>query len=374
MAAPKLPDPESLLPTFAEIIRSGQLTKGEQLRRFEEESAQYLGVSHCVGVSSCTSGLMLVLQALKRRTGGSKKVKVAVPSFTFLASVTALAWAGFEPVFVDVDPQTMNLCLEDLERVLEADDIAGVLAVHCFGNPVPRDLIEPLCQKAGVPLLFDAAHGFGSIYQDRKVGQGGWCQVFSLPPTKMVVAGEGGVIATNDQALADELRIGREYGNDGRYDTVFPGLNARLSELHCCLARASLAMLDDVVAHRNEVAGSLRAALSEIPGLGFQQITPESRTTYKDFTVTFDPQAFGTTRDKAAAALLAEGIPSRKYFAPPCHRHQAFLQYDNRALANTETLASSCLSLPLLNEDSVAGLASALAKLQRFSGEIDKGD
>jgi len=363
MARPRLPEPQAVLPTIEAMLLSGQLTKGPELNKLEEETASYVGVEHAVGVSSCTSGLMLCLQALKRRLPAVPRPRVAVPSFTFLASVTSLVWAGFEPVFVEVDPASMNLCLQDLERLLGRESIQAVLAVHCFGNPVPLARLEALCAGHGVPLLFDAAHGFGSIHQGRKVGQGGWCQVFSLTPTKMVVAGEGGLVCTDDEELAEELRVGREYGNDGSYNTVFSGLNARLSELHACLARASLGMLEDVVAHRNQVASALKDALSQIPGIGFQAITPDSRTTYKDFTIVIDPESFGLNRDQVESALAAEGVPIRKYFSPPCHLHQAFREFSERALPQTEKLAAGCLSLPLLELSTVEPLRQAIEKL-----------
>lgn len=369
MAKPRLPRGRDLSAQFESIVDSGHLTKGQHLAEFEEASRIYLGVDHALGVSSCTSGLMLCLQALKRRQNGAA-VKIAVPSFTFLASLTAIDWAGLEPVFVDVDPETMNLCLDDLEKVLQKEEIAAVLAVHCFGNPVPRDEIERLTSKYNALLLFDAAHGFGSIHEKKKVGIGGWCQVFSLTPTKMVVAGEGGIIATNDGDLAQELRVGREYGNDGTYDTLFPGLNARLSELHACLATASLNMLEEVVAHRNQMACHLTGALSEIPGVGFQKITPNSRTTYKDFTISIDPDTFGLSRDRIADALLAEGIPTRKYFSPACHQHRAFQQFSTRTLPGTEQLSSRCLSLPLLEKDSVEGIKKAFQRIQRHGRQV----
>ena len=363
MASPRLPSPERILPAMEEIVRSGHLTKGPQLDLFEKETVDYVGVSHAVGVSSCTSGLMLCLQALSRRLSPDVPRRVAVPSFTFLASVTALKWAGFEPVFVDVDPRSMNLCLEDLKTVLRDERLAAVLPVHCFGNPLPVDELEGLCAEHQVRLIFDAAHGFGSIYRGRKVGRGGWCQVFSLTPTKMVVAGEGGMICTDDGELAEELRVGREYGNDGSYDTRFSGLNARLSELHCCLGRASLTMLEEVVTHRNEMAQSLREALSRIPGIGFQSITPQSRTTYKDFTIVIHPEKFGVDRDLLVRALQAEGIPTRTYFSPPCHLHRAFRQETQRKLPQTEWLARRCLSLPLLEKNTIEPIVAAFSKI-----------
>jgi dTDP-4-amino-4,6-dideoxygalactose transaminase len=372
MAQPRLPDAALLLPRFQSIVAGGFLTKGPELEGFERECAEYLGVPHCVGVSSCTSGLMLVLQALKRRSpGGPARPRIAVPSFTFLASVSALIWAGFEPEFVDVDEASMNLCLEDLSQVLAEKDVVAVVGVHCFGNPVPAQ-VEEICAAAGVPLLFDAAHGFGSTHLGQPVGSSGWCQVYSLTPTKMVVAGEGGIIATQDAALAAELKVAREYGNDGSYDTVFAGMNARLSELHCALGRESLKMLEDVVAFRNKAACQLHGALGVVPGVSFQSITPHSRTTYKDFTIVMDPELFGCSRDAVAWALAADGVPSRAYFHPPCHRHRAFSQFHHRPLPRTERLASRCLSIPLLGGDTVIPMAEALARIQAHATEVGK--
>ncbi len=366
MASPRLPSPETLLPRFEAIVRSGALTKGRELEAFESECRDYLGVKHCVAVSSCTSGLMLVMQALRHGLGDLvKRPKIAVPSFTFMASLSAMVWAGFEPVFIEVDEATMLLDLDDLKSVLERTEVAAVMGVHCFGNPVPTDRIEAICEAAKVPLIFDAAHGFGSQYSGIPVGQAGWSQVFSLTPTKMVVAGEGGIIATDDAKLADALRIGREYGNDGNYDSVFAGLNARLSELHCVLGRESLAMLDEVVAERNRSACALTGALKEIPGISFQSITPDSRTTYKDFTIVVDPDIFGCERDDLAWALAAEGVPSRAYFSPPCHRHTAYQSYQTRPLSATDRLASRCLSIPLLSPCTANPLAEAFSKVHQ---------
>lgn len=372
MAAPRLPNYALLQPQFEEILSSGQLTKGPQLDRFEREAADYLGVEQCVGVSSCTSGLMLAFQALLRRTPARVgPAKVLVPSFTFMASISAMVWAGLEPEFIDVDERSMNLCLEELAAAIDDPAVVGVLAVHCFGNPVPSERIEAICAAAGKPLVFDAAHGFGSLHQGRPVGQAGWCQVYSLTPTKMVVAGEGGLIATDDSELAAELRLAREYGNDGSYDSVMAGLNARLSELHCAIALESLKMLEEVVAHRNRTAVTLQQALSAIPGVGFQTITAESRTTYKDFTIVIDPERFGCSRDALAWALSQEGVPSRAYFSPACHQHRAYRQFHRRPLPKTERLAARCLSLPLLDETTVAGLYQALSRVTAHGAQVE---
>lgn len=371
MASPRLPDPALLLPRWEAMVASGQLTKGPELTAFEAECAAYLGVKRCVGVSSCTSGLMLALQALRRSLPAEHaRPKIAVPSFTFMASVSSMVWAGFEPVFVEVDEASMNICLEDLKSVLGDRSVVGVLAVHCFGNPVPSGPVSALCQEFGVKLLFDAAHGFGSRIDDVPVGQAGWCQVFSMTPTKMVVAGEGGMVATDDEELARSIEMAREYGNDGNYGSTMPGLNARLSELHCALGRESLKLLEEIVPARNLAADRLREALREVPGVGFQLITPNCRSTYKDYTVTIDPELFGCPRNAVAWALGAEGVPSRLYFSPPCHQHEAYKAYSDRPLPRTERLAARCLSIPLLRQDTAALIGAAFARIQANAAAI----
>lgn len=372
LASPRIPRSVALLPKLQAILDSGHLTKGSELLGFEHDCCAYLGVKHSIGVSSCTLGLMLVYQALKRRHPLVLKPRLAVPSFTFMASIAAMRWAGFEPEFVEVDPDTMNLDLDDLATILAKDDVLGAVAVHCFGNPVPTRAIETIAHTHKKALIFDAAHAFGSYHDGVPVGRAGWCQVYSLTPTKMVIAGEGGLVVTNDPELDSELRIGREYGNDGHYNSTFAGLNARLPEMSCVLARASLTQLESVVQARNETAALLRQALTEVPGIGFQLITPNSRTTYKDFTIRIDPGTFGCSRDALAWALHHEGVPTRAYFSPPCHHHDAYRAFSSRPLPETDWLAKRCLSLPLLSPDTSGPLSQAITAIQEQAEKIDQ--
>ena len=132
-------------------------------------------------------------------------------------------------------------------------------------------------------------------------------------------------------------------------------------------------MLESVVAHRNQVAEDSRRLMEGIPGLRFQSITPQSRTTYKDLTLVVEQEQFGLTRDRLAEALQAEGIPSRKYFSPPCHRHKAFKEFASRELPQTEKLADGCLSIPLLDTPTAQGIAQAFRKIRQFSKQIQAG-
>ncbi len=341
---PTLPDfDEELQQEIRQIFASGMLTKGKHLHRLEASLAEYLGVSHALALSSCTIGLMLTYQALE--LGG----EVIVPSFTFMATVHPLAWIGAVPVFVDIDPHTWNLDPDRVEAAVSPRTTA-IVAVHNFGNPAAVEKLQEIARRRDLRLVFDAAHGFGSRYRGRPVGGFGDAEVFSMSPTKLVVAGEGGVVATNDGLLAEHIRIGREYGNPGDYGSEFPGLNGRLPELSALLAERSLAGLDGNAQERNRTVQAYRAALQDVPGISFQQVHPEDQCSYKDLSVLIDEEAFGLTRNELAAALAAENIETRTYHDPPVHMHTAYRQPgDTRAarLPVTERVAPRSLSLPI---------------------------
>ena len=267
---PTLPDYETIAPQVEEIFATGMLTKGKYLRQFEERLAEYLGVQHAVCVSSCTLGLALTYQGL------GLSDEVIVPSFTFMATVHPLVWLNAVPVFVDIDPHTWNM---DPARVEEAitPRTTGIVAVHNFGNPADVEALEEIARRHHLRLVFDAAHGFGTLYQGQPVGRFGDAEVFSITPTKLLVAGEGGVVATNDDALAEHIRAGREYGNDGHYGSSFAGLNARMPEFNAILGLKSLEMLEENAQRRNRVVGWFRERLERLAGITFQTIRPGNR-------------------------------------------------------------------------------------------------
>lgn len=365
---PLLPRYEELAGQLRDILESGVLTKGPQLRIFEELVAEHLGVRNAVAVSSCTTGLMLVYQAL------GLKGSVIVPSFTFMATVSALVWAGLRPVFADVEASTTNLNPSAAEAALTGETSA-IVAVHNSGNPADIDGLKSVAKRHGLRLIFDAAHGFGSLYQGRPVGPDGDVSVFSLSPTKLLVAGEGGIVATNDDHLAQQVRIGREYGNAGDYDSAFAGINARLPEINALLGQFSLINLDSSVGHRNQLAELYRERLSRSPGLSFQEVVSGNRSSYKDFSIIIDPDSFGLTRDQLAIALEAENIDTRKYYDPPVHRQSAYTKYapPDDALPQTQMLSAGILNLPIwsdMESSVVHKICSAVEKAQEFAEDI----
>jgi dTDP-4-amino-4,6-dideoxygalactose transaminase len=364
-----------LLPGYAElgdgvqgILASGMVTKGSHLAAFEKAMAAHLGVKHAVAVSSCTTGLMLTYRGLGL-TGD-----VVVPSFTFMATVSALAWAGLRPVFADVSAETCNLDPEAAEDAL-TKSTSAIVAVHNFGNPADLEALQSVANRRGLPLILDAAHGLGSLYHGKPVGAQGTAHIYSLSPTKLLIAGEGGIVATDDDGLAENVRIGREYGNSGTYDSRFAGINARMPEFNALLGLASLRGLEGAARRRNEIAALYRNELGNLPGIGFQEVRADCRSSFKDFSVTIDPDAFGMSRDELARALKAENIDTRKYYDPPVHRQTAYRQWAPAAgkLLNTDRLAGRSLSIPIwshMDDETAQGVCRAIARVHAFAGDI----
>lgn len=341
------------VPAYAEVsaaieraVTSGMLTKGPELAHLETEAAAALGVQHVVGVSSCTVGVALVLKALAARPEPAPEI--ILPSFNFLAAPGAVVWAGYTPVFVEVDPDTFTIDPAAAAAAV-TPRTAAIMACHTFGCPCDMPALEQVAARAGVPLLVDAAHGLGTELHGRQVGTGGLAQVFSLSPTKLVVAGEGGLVATDDADLAEAVRVAREYGNDGHYGCAIPGLNGRLPEISAILARASLAHLPVVAARRRAAAAAYAADLADLPGLSLQRIPPGAASSWKDFVVTIDAERFGASRDAVRRRLADAGVDTRAYYDPACHHMEAFRRYvkPGQSLPITERLAATALALPL---------------------------
>jgi dTDP-4-amino-4,6-dideoxygalactose transaminase len=344
------------------------LTNGPLVAELEVRMAERLGVDHVVALSSCTSGLMLVVQALTDGRPGP----VVLPSFTFSASAHAVMWNGRTPRFVECLADSFQI--DPAAAAAQLEGASAIMATHVFGAPCDVRAIEALGREHGIPVVFDAAHAIGSFVESIAVGSFGAAEVFSLTPTKPLVAGEGGLVATNDAALAERLRIGRDYGNPGDYDTRFAGLNARMSEFHAAMALESLPLLDESLERRRCLAGLYRRHLAGVPGITFQTISPRDTSTFKDLTICVDAERFGLSRDGLALMLLADGVDTRKYFDPPVHRQRAYRQLDCRPLPVTDAVAASVLSLPVypdLTEEQVERVAELIRTAHERAVELD---
>lgn len=368
LVRPTIPDIPGLVERLQAILESGLLTNNRTVRKLENHAAELVGVPHVVAVSSCTAGLMLCLQAVGARG------PVVMPSFTFSASAHAVVWAAGTPVFAEVNAWNMTLDVADAADQVEKAGAAAMTATHIYGTPCDVESLQRVADAAGIPLIYDAAHALGSRRRGRPIGSFGTAEVFSLSPTKVTTAGEGGLVATSDEGLAQAIRIGRDYGNPGDYNCLFPGVNARMSELHAAVALAGIHSVDERVRRRGELVQHFRDTTSGVPGLRYPVVDEGDVSTYKDLTLVIDPEEFGLTTTELARALRADGIDSRQYYAPPVHQQKAYAQIPQlRDLPVTDMLAARVLTPPLyshMTDSQVRGVAEAVVALHEHAPAV----
>ena len=342
---PTLPLYEKLETRIRDIIQSKMITNAKYVKEFENQLKDHLGVKHIIATSCCTSGLMLLFKSLELQG------EVILPSFTFSATGHAVLWNNLKPVFVDVDADTYNLAPDKVEAAI-TDKTCAILGVHLFGNPAPVEELQTIAKKHKIKLFFDAAHGFGAYYNGKPVGGFGDAESFSMSPTKLLTAGEGGIVATNDDEIAYKIKIGRSYADPGNYDTQYEGLSARMAEFNAILGSESLTMLKNNIENRQKMVSLYIRKLNGLPGLSFQKIADGNLSSYKDFSVLIDSEQFGLNRDQLAVVLEKENIITKKYFYPALHKQKTYSKYFNDYdlnLKNTNILADNSLSLPMFS-------------------------
>jgi dTDP-4-amino-4,6-dideoxygalactose transaminase len=313
---------------FREILAGGQFIRGPHYDAFQEEAAAFLGVSKTIGVANGTDALVIVLDALEIGPGD----EVICPAFTFYATAESIARRGATPVFADIDPLTLNLDPDDVAAKITGRTRA-IMPVHLFGRPAAMDELS----KLGVPLIEDAAQAFGAP----GVATHGVVSTYSFFPTKnLFCLGDGGLVATSDEHLADRVKVLAFHGSRDKTDFDFVGYNSRLDELQAGMLRIFLQQLDGWNRGRREAA----ARYSEL-GLGELVDLPQDEPGHiYHLFVCRSPE-----RDRICAALSEAEIGSAKYYTTPLHLQPAlrFLGYEAGSLPETERVAEVNFSVPL---------------------------
>ena len=358
---------DALMDRLRSILDSNMVTNGPTVRELERDMASYLEVDDVAAVSSCTLGLTLAIQA-----AGLAGKKIILPSFTIAATANAAYWNGCQPVFVDVDLDTFNISTDHLAELV-SEDIGAIMPVHVFGNPCPIDEVQAIADRHGIPVVYDAAQGFGARYQGERLGRFGRWEVFSGSPTKHFTSLEGGFVASNDPELIRMVRLTRNYGVLPNYDCVLQGLNARMPETNAAVGLAIMPHTDEFIANRNGYAALYQRLLAEVPGLTFQQLTPDVESSYNYLGIMVEPAQFGITNRELAEALEAERVHTKVYYHPAVHQQTAYRDMAGPALPNTEYLVERILCLPLYNhmdESLIEAICAAVRRIHEHRGQV----
>jgi dTDP-4-amino-4,6-dideoxygalactose transaminase len=362
---PTLPALDDILNMMRPGWESGTATVGPLVRRLEELACQETSARYAVALSSCTAGLMLVPQALGLRPG----TEVIVPSFTFAATAQALLWNRLVPVFCDCIPGTCTLDPVDVERNL-TPLTGAICGVTIYGLPPDVDALLDIGRRGNIPVYFDSAQGLGATYNGQPLGQFGSCEVFSLSPTKVVTAIEGGLLTTNDPAIAEHVRSMRDYGKDlvKGEEMVHLGLSARMSELHAAIGLIGLQRLHELVKARAERIAMYRDRLEHLQGCLVQEF-PFDRTTSGNYFVLFIGDAARRSRDQVYEDLKQVGIQTKRYFYPPVHAQAIFQRYRMRLspqLTQTQKASREGLALPLYSHMSEQEIDVVCSEVRRL--------
>ncbi|HWH55414.1 MAG TPA: DegT/DnrJ/EryC1/StrS family aminotransferase [Gaiellaceae bacterium] len=317
-----------ILERMQEVLESGRFILGPHVSAFEDEAAAYLGVPETVGVANGTDAIVLVLDAMEIGPGD----EVICPSFTFYATAEAIMRTGARPVFVDIDPVSLNLDPEDAAAKV-TESTRAIMPVHLFGRPAPLGELTRL----GVPIIEDAAQAFGAS----GIATTGVASTFSFFPTKNLFAlGDGGLVAATDEELAARVRMLRFHGSKDKQTFAYVGTNSRLDELQAAVLRLFLGELDGWNRSRREAA----ARYAEL-GLGeFCELPEDEPGHVYHMYVVRTPE-----RARIAEALAAAGIGNASYYVTPLHLQPALreLGYEEGAFAETERAARENLALPM---------------------------
>ena len=326
---------KALNEAFQDTIRSGRFILGPTVRAFEEEIAQYLNVKHAIGLNSGTDALAIGLRSLGIRPGD----EVITTPFSFFATTEAILAVGAVPVFVDIDPQTYNIDHRKIEEKISPKTRA-ILPVHLFG--CPADMASIL--KHNLIVLEDAAQAFGAKLGNQKIGAMGNAGAFSFFPTKILGGyGDGGMIVTDDNSVAETAKMLRVHGARTKYHNEQMGYNSRLDAMQAALLRIKLPYIDEWINKRQTVAHRYSEMLADQDEIITPPEMPDAVHVFNSYTIRV-PQ---TKRDPVIQTMKENGVSVQIYYPVPIHKLPIFSKSPSCDLPNSEQIASQVLSLPM---------------------------
>ena len=329
-----------------EVLDSGMLAMGKWVKRFEEDFANYIGVKHALTTTNGTQALILALEAL-----GIKGKEVLVPSFTFISSATSIIRASGKPVFVDVNPKTFNIDVEDARKKV-TDKTVAIMPVHLYGQPAEMGAVLELAEEKSLYVLEDACQAHGAEWKGKKTGSLGDIAAFSFYPTKNMTTGEGGMVTTDNDKLAEKISMLRNHGQKERYLHTELGWNYRMTNIAAAIGLVQLKKLNKANEIRRKNAKIYDEELSGIDGVETPYVDPRAKHVYHQYTIKV------RDRNKLIHAFKENKIGFGIYYPRGIHQQPIIqkLGFGNVRLPITEKIVNEVMSLPihpLVNEDNI---------------------
>jgi len=341
---PELPCLDDFIPMLEDIWESKWLTNnGKYHQKFEKELAEYLGVPFVSLFSNGTLALISALQVM-RITG-----EVITTPYSFVATTHSLHWNGIKPVFVDIDPNTLNLDPKKIEAAITPKTTA-IMPVHVYGNPCDVEAIKEIADTYGLKIIYDAAHAFNVDVKSKSVLNYGDMSILSFHATKVFNTIEGGAIICKDEATKKRIDYLKNFGFAGETKVIAPGINAKMNELQSAYGLLQLKNIDNAIAKRKEVTNLYRELLSGIKGISFLNDIEGVKHNYAYFPIFVNSKEYGKTRDELYEKLNKHNIHGRRYFYPLISQFPTYSGLDSARKENlpvAESAAERVICLPL---------------------------
>lgn len=363
---PNIGSKEMFLAEAAAMLDRGWLSNnGPLVQELERRICEYIGVRHCVAMCNGTIALEIATRAL------GLKGEVIVPSYTFVATAHALQWQEITPIFADIDPVTQNLDPKAVERMI-TPKTTGIIGVHLWGRPAPVAALQAVADQHGLRLMFDASHGFACTSGGKRLGGFGDCEVFSFHATKFFNTFEGGAVVTNDDELAEKMRLMRNFGFVAFDKVIYPGTNGKMTEVAAAMGLVNFDAIDCFIEGNRANYLRYREGLRGVPNLSLIEYDECEQNNYQYVVLDIGPD-FPVSRDRLIEILHAERVLARRYFWPGAHNMEPYRSHYPHAellLPHTAAVADGVLVLPTgstLGDAHIDGVCSILRAVSNSS-------
>jgi perosamine synthetase len=362
IARPMIEDEEKA--AVMAVLESGQLVQGSVVAELEEKFAEYCGVKHAIATSNGTTALHVAILAHEIGPGD----EVITTPFTFIASANSMIYAGAKPVFVDIEPDSFNIDPEQIEAAITPRTKA-IMPIHLYGNPAKMSQIMEIAERHGLAIIEDAAQAHGAEENGKRAGSWG-TGCFSFYGTKNMTTGEGGMITTNDDCIADRARLIRSHGMRKRYYHEMLGYNFRMTNILAAIGVAQLAKLERFneqrIANAEYLSEHLPHDIVDVP-----QVRPGTHHVFHQYTVRIRPPL---DRDVAREKLAAAGVGTEVYYPVPVHKQQLYIElgYGDQSFPESERASKEVMSLPVhpgLSQEDLETIVRAVVDLRPEEGQ-----